>query len=196
MQSSGWCATMLMLLFCLKFFPLLSPCNLVLEQHNVSACFCDIRHSLSKWCVLVRAFPFSSVWSGVHGGGVAEGVERAVEVGLQWAQNTLQHQRHQRVSSAHQTVLSMWTHWAHNLTKQRKISYVHFIISFMCFPDSGIYYQLIKYHPHNKSLTNVDFAWFCLTQFTIDSDNNLSLYKNSVLFEKKKQNKTLISVLS
>lgn len=107
-QSSGCCATMFMLLLCLKFFSRLSPCNLVLEQHNVSACFCDIRHSLSKWraCACVRAFPFSSVWPGVHGGGVAEGVERAVEVGLQRAQNTLQHQRHRRVSSAHRTVPS------------------------------------------------------------------------------------------
>lgn len=82
----------------LNLFPQLSVCNLVVRRHNVSACFCDIWHSLSKW--QMRVCPsFSSVWSGVHWGGVAERVEWTVEASLQWAENTLQHQRHQWVRS-------------------------------------------------------------------------------------------------
>lgn len=121
--------------------------NLALEHHNVSACFCDIWHSLIKWRVCVCVLPFSSVWSGVHGGGVAEGVERAVEAGLQWAQNTLQHQWHQRVSFGPHTMPTLLTHcplghalaFVHGQTTELTVWVQRLALIF--FSLSGIYYN-------------------------------------------------------
>lgn len=50
----------------------------------------------------------TAVGPGVHGGGVAEGVERVTEAGIQRTQNTLQRQRHQRVRPAIQPLYKAW----------------------------------------------------------------------------------------